>query len=159
MNAYLYLILLALAAGYAWRRGGAPERLVASLIVAAVVASAIALGFSTRVFGSKEVGLFVVDLVLCVAVVLVALHAERFWPLWLSALLILSVLLQLAIWYAPYYYRAIYLILHALSAYPTLMLLAAGTARHRRRLMQHGLDPAWSGEVRQRPDPAVRARR
>ncbi len=144
MNAYLYLILLIWTVGYAWWRGGAPERLVASLIAAAVVASAIALSFSQRVFGSKEVGLFAVDLTLCVAVVLVALHAERFWPLWLSALLILSVLLQLAIWYAPHYYRVIYLILHALSAYPTLILVMLGTVRHRYRKTHLGFDPPWS---------------
>lgn len=150
MNAYLYLILLLCTFGYAWWRGGAPERIVASLIVAAVIGSAIALSFSQRVFGSKEVGLFAVDLTLCAAVVLVALYAERFWPLWLSALLILSVLLQLAIWYAPHYYRVIYLVLHALSAYPTLMLLTIGTARHYHRKNRLGHDPAWSSTASQK---------
>ncbi len=144
MNAYLYLILLVIVTGYALLRGGAPERLVAAMILAAVAASAVAISYSSWIFGSREVGLFVVDLVLSAAVVTVALLAERFWPLWLSALLILSVLLQLAIWYAPLYYRVIYLVLHALSAYPTLLLLAVGTRRHQKRLKAHGHDAPWS---------------
>lgn len=154
MNAYLYLILLVSVSGYTLSRGGVPEKIIAVLVVAASAASAVLLNLNQYVFGSKEVGVFVIDVILSVAVVMVALYAERFWPLWLSALLILSVLLQLAIWYAPHYYRVIYLILHALSAYPTLILLVVGTMRHRDRMIRHGLDPSWSPAT-QRSDPGV----
>lgn len=148
MNVYLYSLLLVATVLYALWRGGAPERAVALLILIAVIASALSLNTTAKVFGSREVGVFAIDIALGAAVIVVALKAERFWPLWLSALLILSVLLELAIWYAPYYYRAIYLILHASSAYPTLMLLALGTMRHRHRLKRFGRDPAWSARVR-----------
>ncbi len=150
MNVYLYSIALLATVFYALWRGGAPERVVASLVLIAVIVSAASLNASHRVFGSKEVGVLAIDIVLGVAVIAIALTAERFWPLWLSALLILSVLLQLAIWYAPYYYRAIYLILHALSAYPTLILIVAGTMRHRYRVRRYGRDPAWSARERRR---------
>jgi len=114
---------------------------MAAIVIAVFATAAVA---SHRIFGSREVGVFAVDTLLTLFVVTLALLAERFWLLWLAAILIVSLLLQLAIWYAPLYYRDVYLILHAMSAYPTLMLILVGTLRHRHRLQKAGHDPSWS---------------
>lgn len=147
MHVYLYLLLLIATVTYALWRGGAPERATAAAIVVAVVLTITAGEVSRRVFASREVVVFCIDTALCVTVMLVALRAERFWPLWLAAVLILEILLQLAIWYAPLYYRDVYLILHAMSAYPTLALLLIGTARHSRRLRMTLPELDWSSNT------------
>ncbi|KQM89191.1 hypothetical protein ASE70_16610 [Sphingomonas sp. Leaf22] len=155
MNAWLYLTLLLTVSVWTLRRGGAPERIATSAILFAVAAT-IAVA-SNRIFGSREIGIFVVDMVLTLVICTLAMLAERFWPVWLSAILIVGVMLQLAIWYAPHYYRDVYLILHAMSAYPTLLLILAGTLRHRHRLRRDGHDPAWSRTARRKTPDAPAA--
>ncbi len=152
MNAWLYLALLLTVSVWTLWRGGAPER-IAMLAILFAVAATIAVA-SNHVFTSRETGIFAVDLVLTLVICTLAMLAERFWPLWLSAILIVGVMLQLAIWYAPRSYREVYLILHAMSAYPTLMLILAGTLRHRHRLRRAGRDPAWSTTRRRKTPPA-----
>ena len=155
MNAWLYLALLLTVSVWTLRRGGAPERIaMAAILIAVAATSAVA---SNRVFGGRETGIFVVDLLLTVVIFTLAMLAERFWPLWLSAILIVGVMLQLAIWYAPHHHRGVYLILHAMSAYPTLILILAGTLRHRHRLRRDGHDPAWSRTLRPKTPPAPAA--
>ena len=104
------------------------------MIVAAVVASGIVGSSGKVLFAQREVRLFTVDAVLCIGFVALALRRERFWTLWAAALLALSIELQLAIWIAPVgNLRNVYLLMHALNAYPLLALLAVATARHHRR--------------------------
>lgn len=155
MNAWLYLTLLLIVSVWTLWRGGAPER-IAMLAVLLAVAATIALA-SSRVFAQHEIGIFVVDLILTLIICTLAMLAERFWPLWLSAILIFAVMLQLAIWYAPHSFRNVYLILHAMSAYPTLILILAGTLRHRHRLRRDGHDPAWSATLRPKTPPGPAA--
>lgn len=104
------------------------------MIVAAVVASGIVGSSGKVLFAQREVRLFTVDAILCIGFVALALRRERLWTLWAAALLALSIELQLAIWIAPVgHLRNVYLLLHALNAYPLLALLAAATARHHQR--------------------------
>ncbi len=104
------------------------------MIVAAVAASAIVGSSGEVLFAQREVRLFTVDAILCIGFIALALKRERLWTLWAAALLALSIELQLAIWIAPVGdLRNVYLLLHALNAYPLLALLAVATARHHQR--------------------------
>jgi hypothetical protein len=62
----------------------------------------------------------------------------------MAALLGLGLQLQVLSWVAPHPNRQVYKVLHALNAYPVLLVLAAGTRRHRRRLARDGADRNWS---------------
>jgi len=90
-----------------------------------------------------EIGILIVDMMMFGALTLLALRAERFWPICMAALLGLSLQLQLMSWMAPQN-RQVYKVLHALNAYPVLLVLAIGTRRHRSRLAQTGADKSWS---------------
>lgn len=104
------------------------------MVIAAVAASAIVGSSGKVLFAQREVRLFTVDAILCIGFVALALKRERLWTLWAAALLALSIELQLAIWIAPVGdLRNVYLLLHALNAYPLLALLAVATARHHQR--------------------------
>lgn len=142
-NVYAFLFTFAICTGYALIRGGPPERLVAiTLFIAAAVTATVAAG--ERPFHDRELGIMVVDLALFGAVLTVAMRAERFWPLWMAALLGFGVLLQGAYLAAPVAHRNIYHTLSVLNVWPTQILLAVATYRHRKRLTANGRDKAWS---------------
>lgn len=143
-NVAVYLMLLTATCFYALRRGGAPERVAATIILAAVGLSGIVASSYRGAFAGREMGIFLVDLGMFVAATGLALRAERFWPICLAALLGLGVQLQLLSWLAPPSGRHVYKVLHALNAYPVLLVLAVGTWRHRVRLIATGADKSWS---------------
>jgi hypothetical protein len=143
-NVALYLPLLAASCCYALWRGGPPERVAAGIILAAVAMSALVAGSYRSAFAQRETGIFLVDLAMFGAATLLAVRAERFWPLCMAALLGLGLQLQLLSWAAPESGRQVYKVLHALNAYPVLLLLVAGTRRHRMRLAAAGADTSWS---------------
>lgn len=143
-NVVLYLTLLSMTCSYALWRGGLPERLAASIILAAVAASVLVASSYRGAFAQREIGIFLVDLAMFGAVTMLALRAERFWPLCMAALLGLGLQLQLLSMVAPESGRQVYKVLHALNAYPVLLLLAIGTRRHRHRLSAGGVDISWS---------------
>lgn len=148
-NVVIYLPLLAATSYYALRRGGPPERIVAAIILGAVASTALVASSYRGAFAQREVGIFLVDLAMFGIATILALRAERFWPICLAALLGLGLQLQLLSWIAPHSSRQVYKVLHALNAYAVLLVLAVGTWRHRRRLTESGADRSWSDFSRQ----------
>ena len=136
VNIIFFFSVLALAAGFAIARGGAPEKLIAViLLVTAATAFALA-STAGREWMTQDVRILTLDVVLAIAIVAVALHAERVWPMMVAAFLILGVELQLGVWMAPTHHRQVYKIAHGFSAYPVILTLIVGTARHRWRTRQ-----------------------
>jgi hypothetical protein len=142
---YYFIGLLVLCCGYALAAGGAPERIGAALYV---LGAAVTHVFLASHVGSRwlqiEFGVFLIDVVTFGLFCILALRANRFWPLWVSALLGLSVLGHLArlagpgvLWYA-------YAIVLTIWSYPILAILAIGTFNHQRRLARFGEDKSWS---------------
>lgn len=139
----IYATLFLCCSGLAMILGGAPERVATVLFVAGNVLSIIV----QRPFGSAwvtiETAVFVVDILLFVALIGLALVADRYWTIWLASLQGITVLMHLAAagspaFIAPAYYSAV-----AASGYPMAVLLAIGAWRHHRRLTIFGSDGAW----------------
>ena len=140
----IFLAILVLCLGYAILRGGAPERLCAAIFVMAYILSTIAQSGPAVRFEWVEVGVFAVDLAVLLALLVLAMRANRFWTLWVAALQIIGTAghgVKLA---DPDVMRSGYAIALALWAYPQLLLLVIGTWNHRRRLARNGADPSWS---------------
>lgn len=125
---------------YALLRGGAPERLVGLMMVVAWILS-MALNSHTE-FREFEVGLFLVDLAFFAALYLLSLFTTRFWPLWMCAMQGVDVLSHLIALLSPSESPG-YAIMVQFWAYPMQILLIVATRRHRQRLSQAGVDPAW----------------
>ena len=85
-----------------------------------------------------------IDLVTLVALAAIAARADRFWPLYVSALQLLTLGIHGVKAYQPALVHWMYGGASGKIAYPMLALLAVGVLRHRRRLTQHGSDPDWS---------------
>jgi hypothetical protein len=132
---YFFLVLLIGVTAYALVAGGAPERIGAAVYVAGTEATHLVL--ATHVghrWLQVETGVFIVDVVTLLAFAALALRSDRFWPIWVSALLGLAVLGHLArwwmggeiVWYA-------YAFVSTIWSYPILAIIALGTWNHQRR--------------------------
>lgn len=144
MNVLLFLVLLTTCCGYSVVCGGAPERAAAAIVLAAVAAT-IAVGrLHFRQFSTPEVGILLVDLATFAAMMTLSLRANRFWPMAAAACLGVGLLSHAAVLLAPGIVPGVYAAFHAFSAYPVLLILAAGTYRHRRRRRTSGTERSWS---------------
>lgn len=141
---YYFPALLFVCCLYAFVAGGAPERLGAAAYGLACVASHVVVSAPAIQFRSVEKGVFVVDVLVFVAFIILALRANRFWPIWVSALLGLGVLAHLARWTGPSAVPWAYQVIMSIWSYPILAIIAIGTFNHRRRLVRTGADPSWS---------------
>jgi hypothetical protein len=147
LHVAIFYLLLTGACAYAFACGGAPERWMAAIFLAATAATwaiAIAPRGYARMFVAAEPLVAIVDGTMLLCVVTIALRANRFWPMGMSALLAFGVVGHLAKAIAPDIARPVYLTAHAFSAHPALLLLIVATHRHRARLARTGCDPSWS---------------
>lgn len=142
MNVVIFNLMLALVCGYALWRGGAPER-IAALLFAGAAAMTYASMYS---YGFRAIsGLYLLlDLGLFVAIGLLSLWADRFWPMWVAALQLVVLAGHGVRATHPELLPFIYYVATAKLAYPMILLLAIGTIRHRERLARWGSDFDWS---------------
>lgn len=139
----LFLVLWLGSCGYALVRGGAPERIGAAIFLAAALLSAVVQSPAGVHFHAVEIGVLLVDLGVFAGFFGLALLAERFWPIWMSAMQAVAVLSHLAIALNPKVIPWGYWNAATLWSYPMLLLLVFATAQHRRRLARSGADPSW----------------
>jgi hypothetical protein len=139
----LSLLLCAASCLYGIVRGGLPERIAGILLAAAYVLSILFQNASPGRFLGVDWGVYSVDMLLLVCLVYLACVAQRFWPLWMSAMQAISVLSHLPTaikaGVLPWaYWKAI-----SLWSYPMLLLLIAATHWHQQRIKLNGADPSW----------------
>ena len=72
-----------------------------------------------------------------------ALRADRYWPIWVSALLGLGVLGHLARWAGPDVFPWAYAVVLTIWSYPILAIIAIGTFNHQRRA-RAGISKSYS---------------
>lgn len=85
-----------------------------------------------------------IDTALFVGLLGIAAFANRYWPLWISALHLIEISVHGARAYQPDLVPWIYSVAVGKISYPMFLILIIGTARHRRRLADYGKDPDWS---------------
>jgi len=141
---YYFPALLLICCLYAFVAGGSPERIGAASYAIACIATRLLFAMQSTKFRSVEFGVFIVDVLVFVAFVILALRANRFWPIWIGALLGLGVLAHLARWAGPGTIPWAYQLVASIWSYPILAIIAIGTWRHQRRLARFGVDRSWS---------------
>ena len=139
----LFLILWLGCCFYALARGGAPERIGAAVFLAAALLSLALEQPSGARWNSVELGVLIVDLAVFAGFFMLAVAANRFWPLWMSGMQGVQVFSHFAIALDAKVIPWAYWNAQTLWAYPMLVLLAVATWRHRLRVRRQGADPSW----------------
>ena len=144
LPAYAYYTILGLTCLYALLKGGAPERVGASIIGVGSILTTVALSAPAARFGSVEIGVLLVDIGALGAFLVLSLRAERFWPLCVTALQVIGTAAHAVKLVDPNVIRWAYAIALTLWTYLMLLLLVLGTWNHQRRLARNGVDKSWS---------------
>ncbi|WP_380782132.1 hypothetical protein [Sphingomonas sp. R86520] len=148
---WLFYAIQIAASGYAFLRGGAPERLTALALLLAAASTGMVQRDTPVLFAGLEVGVMIIDLILLAVMITITLHADRFWPAWVTALHALGTGAHLARAISPDVIRLVYAVLSAVWSYPIVLLLVIGTVRHSQRIRARGWDLDWSHQ-----DPTTR---
>jgi hypothetical protein len=143
-----YFALLFTCWVYALLRGAAPERIGATVIGVGSIVTVLAASGPTNRFASVEIGIFLVDVACLVAFLLLALRANRYWPLWIAGLQLIGTAGHAVKLVDPEVIRRAYWFIQGFWSYPMLLLIVLGTWRHQRRLAKFGVDNSWSSSWR-----------
>lgn len=135
-----FVVPLVLVTLFALWAGGWPERIGAAVYALSVAATYLTLLMHSHILRTHsemwlnlEAGVFIVDAVTFIIFVAIALRADRFWPLWVSAFLGIGLLGHLAKLMLPDTFWRAYAFVLAVWSYPILALIALGTFLHWRR--------------------------
>lgn len=156
-----FVIPLVLVTLFALWAGGWPERVGAGVYALSVVATYLILLMHSHfllthseMWLNLEAGVFIVDVVTFLIFIAIALRADRFWPLWVSAFLGIGLLGHLAKLMLPDTYWRAYAFVLAIWSYPIIALIALGTFLHQRRLRLEGAGKSsTSSSARSEPAP------
>ena len=145
IHRYLFLAILVATVLYALRRGGAPERWGAAIVIAGYALTLLLQRTYHERFGSLALGVLLVDIAVLAAFFILSLKANRFWPIWMTGFQAVSVMVHAAMAISPGVIPWAYAFGLAMWSYPILIMLAGATWRHRQRVLARGADPSWSG--------------
>lgn len=149
VNTLVYLGLLFGSCLYAALRGGPPERVGAAILTAGslltmAVLSYAALSSLDALYRSFEREIFLIDLATLLGFLILALRADRLWPLCIAALQIVGTAGHAVKLVDPEVLPFAYAFALRFWGYPMIALLYLGTWNHQRRLAKFGVDKSWS---------------
>lgn len=136
-------------------RGAAPERLLATVLVAMLVVDQIyhlAVGGSIQ-WRQANLGHLAIDLAVLAAIFAVALHANRIYPLWIGASQIIAVLAHLYRLSLTEINRFAYDMMSVMPSYIQLTALTLGLSFHMSRRRRLGSYRSWRGSWSPTPAP------
>lgn len=137
------LLILAVVV-LAFRRGGEPERLAATIIVVWMVSDiSYHLLFGPSGFDRVDPVHVVLDGGELVAIVWLALRANRMWPLWAAAAQLICVTGHLAVMVEPNGIRRAYWVMTQVPPFIQLVALLLGALAHARRERRLGRYRSW----------------
>jgi hypothetical protein len=142
----IFFTLMFAACGYAGLRGGAPERITAIAMIAALAASLAFTVFRpgpVGIYSAIEIGVALTDLSLFLVIATTALFSARFWPILMASMIGCGLFGHLTKPLGPDILPRAYYIAVAVWSYPELALLMVATWRHQSRLKRYGVDYAW----------------
>lgn len=129
---------------YALIRGGAPERIVAGTFVAGPILFTAVAGYPTVDPMAMAPSLLVADGLTFLICLLVAVRADRMWPIWTAASMGLIVTVRIAELVDPDRIPWADVTASLFLGLPMYVALIAGTRAHRLRLKRDGADRAWT---------------
>lgn len=126
-----FIMALILCVGYASINGGRTGKAGAIIFVVATVLSAGAASLNPT-WASTSYGLFAVDTGCLLALVVLAMNSNRFWPIWALGFQTVAVATHMATMWIPDIVPVSYQALLSFWAIPILWVMVAGTRKDRR---------------------------
>ena len=147
LHQLMFAVLCVAAGVFTFARGAFPERISACSILAAFLLTNIFKTPHRDFFRFVEWRLFMIDAGLLTVLLGVALTSTRFWPMAMTTLQGMSVLVHLAKILDQFIWPYVYFGLASLLSWPILLLIVVATLRHRWRLRQYGVDFDWAWQL------------
>jgi hypothetical protein len=130
------VIFVVLATGFAFWRGGRPERICAAALLAAWLASPFLI--DTRDWVDPQWTVLAIDAALLAVFLWFALRSDRFWPICGAALMGLDVIVRISMVVDRHIIPQAYMTAAAMWAYLVVLTLVVGTAVEVRRPSRAG---------------------
>jgi hypothetical protein len=134
---------------YALWRGGTAERLAVATVVAGSILTVLLYSPHGARFAQVEAGVMIADIVVLAGFMGLACFSTRFWPIWVSGLQLVAVIVHILRLISPTILPVPYMMVLAFWSYPIQFLLAVAAHRHWVRLRTRGWDGSWRGPVAQ----------
>ena len=144
--ALLYASVLLAVSGFAFVRGGRPERVGAALNLSAAFASGLARASSIASWAPAETIILLIDLSITAGFFWLAISTTRFWPVWAFGFALANLFCSLAGGLMPGIVLFAYSSGLVLYAYLALGALAIGTFRlpqDANPVLRHGSRRLW----------------
>jgi hypothetical protein len=129
--------------GYAIYAGGKPERTAMLAQLVAFLLSLAAISFGSIPVRGLPIGLALVDFALALALSLLAMKANRLWPIVLAGMQVATIFAHFARLMAFPLPAAGYIIFVQFWSWPMLMVTAVGIYKHQSRTRNFGEEPDW----------------
>jgi hypothetical protein len=130
---YFFWALLLISCGYALWRGRKYEQLSALIFIGASVVSVLARAGTQRPYLGVEAGDLIIDTLVLIALIVIALRSDRFWPLWVAGLQLTISMSHFLKAIHPGLMPLAYAAAERFWSYPTLIILFVGAWRQHRR--------------------------
>lgn len=141
---WLYRTVFAATVLFALRKGGEPERLVTTILIATVLLDLLNHAvFGMPAFFSVDPGHLVIDSWAMIALLWVALRANRGWPMWVCSAQIIVVLAHMSKLIDLSLVRYGYFVMTQMPIFIQAAALLVGTIAHLRREERIGHYHAW----------------
>ena len=117
---------------YAWAYGGWEGRWLSTMLVLAAVISPFAQFHHSKNWIEPQYGVFAIDLALLIGMTTVAYRTDRYWPLWMLAFHLLSVLTHVVVMLDQQVFARAYQSAAAFWSIPIQLIMALGVMLNRR---------------------------
>ena len=155
-----FLLFFAIVVTFAIWRGGGPERTTAFAYILALAGSAsVGIIDMPGAFGVVPMTVFIVDMILLVALCLIAIRANRWWPIPAAGCQLIAVLAHAGKLLDPTMIPDGYAFLVTIWSWPMVLLLGLGTRAHRRRLRDGAIVPDWKPSFARRQSQTLPVQR
>jgi hypothetical protein len=122
--------------------------------MAGSILTLVTLSSAATIYRSLEVGVVVVDLATLLAFLVLALRADRIWPLCITAFQLVGTAGHAVKLVDPQVLPYAYAFALRFWGYPMILMLIIGTWNHQKRLARNGVDKSWSSSFgRSGPPP------
>lgn len=133
----IYFILfwssLSIVSFACFKWGEEPEKAVAAMFLAAAVATPVVRSAIALRYKDVEIGVFLIDACLLAGLVWITVRADRWWPLCVTALQLLTFLSHVGKAVNPSLWRYGYQLMATWAGWPMVSILAVGVLRCRLR--------------------------